>query len=191
MTVDKKSVQYRIWHNTYLCQMRNIDTMSVDYLKIFGTLDSGDSSLNNDMMNEMVLRRLTIIEMVKFFHQGVTVAIKNPADCKSIYILIQEHLQNWAREIKYSLRQDTIPTEELDIMERFADVVYEHAKWYLDDALVDTPFARSLKHDDRSVLSLLKMPEKEEDPDGIIVHPKRQSLADVFNQGVVKMEKKY
>lgn len=190
-TVDTSAVQYRIWNDTFLCQMRNIDTMSVDYLKIFGTLDSGDSSLNNESMNEIVLRRLTIIEMIKYFHQGINVFIKNPEDCKTIYILIQTHLQNWTREVQYSLRQDSIPREELTIMETFAEAVYEHAKWYLDDALVDTPFARSMRADKRSVLNLLKSPEPKEDPDGIIVHPKRESLSDIFSGSGAKMIKRY
>lgn len=183
--IERETAQYRIWHDTFLCQMRNIDTMSIDYLKIFGTLDSGDPYYNNESMNELVLRRLTIIQMIKYYHQGINVFIKNPEDSKTIYILIQTHLQNWVREIKHSLRPDSIPREELEIMESFANAVYEHAKWYLDDALVDTPFARSMRADNRSVLSLLKAPKtaKEEELDDVIVHPKRESLADIFSNG--------
>lgn len=188
---NKNSVQYRIWHDTFLCQMRNIDTMSIDYLKIFGTLDSGDPSLNNESMNELVLRRLTIIEMIKFFNQGINVFIKKAEDSKTIYILIQQHLQNWAREVQYALRQDSIPREELAIMEQFADAVYEHAKWFLDDALVDTPFARSMRADNRSVLNMLRSPEPQEDPDGIIVHPKRQSMSDLFSNSGATLEKRF
>lgn len=188
---EKDTVQYKIWHTTFLCQMRDIDTKSIDYLKIFGTLDSGDPRLNMEASNEMVLRRLTIIEMIKYFHDGINVFVKNPEDCKKIYILIQEHLQNWSRELQYTLRPDSVPTEELLIMEQFADVVYEHAKWYLDSALVDSPFARSMKADSRSVLGILKKPDVENDPNDIIALPKRESMSDIFSAGGAKMIKRF
>lgn len=188
---EKDTAQYKIWHSTFLCQMRDIDTKSIDYLKIFGTLDTGDPRFNMEASNEVVLRRLTIIEMIKYFNEGVNVFIKRPEDCKTIYILIQEHLQNWAKEVSYTLRPDSIPKEELLIMENFANVVYDHAKWYLDSALVDSPFARNLKADAKSVLGLLNSPEPQEDPNGIIVHPKRESMSDIFSSGGATLVKRF
>lgn len=194
VTSEKNNVQYKLWHSTYLCQMRAIDTMSVDYIKIFGVLDSGDSTLNNASINQLEYRRLTPIEMIKYFDQGVSVYIKNPVDCKEIYILIQTHLMNWAQEAKMSLRPDAIPKEELRIMENFAQAIYEHAKWYLDDALAETPFARTIGRDSKSVLNLLKNPNEaaNKDENGIVKHPPRRSLADVFvSSAPAKMYNRY
>lgn len=189
---DTTSAQYRIWHDTFLCEIRYIDTMSTDYLKIFGTFTTGDSLLDRQAHNEMVLRRFTIIRMIEFFHENVRVYIKNPEDSKTIYCLLQEHLQNWQKELHQSLRTDNAPFEELALMDKFADAVYEHAKWYLDSALIDTPFARTLRKDNRSVLDLLKKPDStDENGESLVIHPKRNSMSDVFSQGAIQMERRF
>jgi len=188
---DVTSAQWRIWHDRFACSMREIDTMSVDYLRIFGTLTTGDSTLDRQMLNDEVSRYLTIIDMVKFFGEGVRIKVKRNEDCKTVYILIQEHLQNWQKELEYALRTDQAPLEELELMNKFADAVYEHAKWYLDQALVDTPFVRTLRKDTKSVLSLLKAPVVENTDSDIIVHPKRDDMSDTFNRGLAKLHRKY
>ena len=188
---DPDSAQWKIWNDRFLCQMRSIDTMSTDYIKIFGTLTTFDQTLDRQMHNEMVDRYLTIIQMVKYYHEGINVYIKKAEDSKTIYVLIQEHLQNWQREMQIPFRVDKAPTEELAIMDKFAEVVYEHAKWYLDTALVDSPFARSLKRDSQSVLTLLKPREEITEDNDMIIHPKRQSMSDVFSGGGAKLERKF
>lgn len=195
--VTEPSVQYQIWHTTFLCQMRQIDTMSVDYIKIFGVLDTGDPALNNAALQQLEYRRLTIIEMLKYFDQGINVYVKRVEDCKTIYILIQTHLENWAQEAKVALRPDAVPTNELLIMERFANVIYEHAKWYLDKELEGSRFARSFKNDKRSVLNLLKpVSDISQEAQALILEPAaRQSLASVFASSApptpVKMFSRY
>lgn len=188
---DVDTPHWKIWNDRFLCQMKYIDTMSVDYIKIFGTLTTFDSELDRQSHNEIVDRYLTVIKMVEYFNDGIPVYIKHPEDSKKIYILIQEHLQNWAKELQVSLRSDKAPLEELEIMDRFAEKVYEHAKWYLDDALVGTPFARSLQREEQSVLNMLKEPTEAKDENSTILQPSRQSMATVFSQKGVILERKF
>lgn len=190
---DTESAQYRIWNDRFLCQMKYIDTLSVDYIKIFGTLTTFDSDLDRRSHNEIVDRYLTVIQMVEYYNDGVPLYIKKPEDSKDIYILIQTHLQNWKHELQVSLRPDSAPVEELEIMDKFADQVYEHAKFYLDGALVDSPFARTLKKDTKSVLNILKPPSefKNDDESLILDAPKRDSMSDIFSIGAAQLERRF
>ena len=188
---DPDSAQWKIWNDRFLCEMKSIDTMSTDYIKIFGTLTTFDPALDREMYDEMVDRYLTIIEMVKYFNDGIDIYIKKPEDSKKIYILIQEHLENWTREMQIPFREEKAPVEELKIMDRFAETVFEHAQHYLVTALADTPFARSLKRDDRSVLSLLKPISQVENNDDMVILPKRESMSDIFSNSGAKLERKF
>ncbi|HEX2471464.1 MAG TPA: hypothetical protein VHJ59_01810 [Nitrososphaera sp.] len=189
---DQDSAQYQLWHSKFLCKMRAIDTLSTDYIKIFGTFTTGDALLDRQSQNEIVYRRLTVIQMIEYYNNNTPLYIKNPEDSKTIYILIQTHLQNWQKELQVSLRKDNAPLEELAIMDRFADAVYEHAKWYLDDALIGTPFARTLARDHMSVLNLLRAPESK--TYGASVQPeekpKRESMSTVFSETFTRAYRK-
>lgn len=189
-----RDVRWKIWHQKFHCRVRHIQTMSVDYIRIFGMSTTGDSQYDRDMANEIVDRMMTIVEMLMMFHEGSELRVVQSSDTKVIYDLISQHLQDWRKEIQYALNSAHAPFEDLLVMDKFAHTIYEHAKWHFSSDFIDSHFAsglNSIRRVSRQALlpyvdpatTVNKLEEDpvlagEEIPDP---QPKRESLYSIFN----------
>jgi hypothetical protein len=110
-----------------MCKVKNIDTMSADYIRHFGFPASGDAQFDQETANELVIRMLSIDQMVEFFKQGVTIHVVNPKDTKEIYERISAHLLAWKETLRTSFNNRAAPIDDLLLLDKFASVVYRHA----------------------------------------------------------------
>lgn len=184
---SKRDTRWWIFHKQFLCRVSNIQSMSVEYLKMFGMPSSGDPYYDKQTANELIMRMLTIDDMVEFFRNGVSVYVCNVADTKEIYERITNHLMAWKHQLEHGFHTRGAPLDDLILLDRFAVAVYKHAKYQFTPDIVDSIMARRmssiLKTSRADILSAKaktqvvnpETNEPEEDP-----YPERVSMADVF-----------
>lgn len=141
---SERDSRWYLWNERYMCRVPFIQTMSPDYLREFGMPSSGYDEYDRQTANELVIRMLTINDMVEYYKRGTTVAVMQPGDTKRIYERISTHLELWKRELETSFHTRNAPLEDLQDLDKFAHAVYEHAKWYFDEPFVESLFARSV-----------------------------------------------
>jgi hypothetical protein len=191
---SQQTVQWKIWNEKFLCRIKNIDTMSTDYISMMGMPSSGDPEEDKRTANELVLRMFTINEMVDYFKKGVTIGVVNSSDTKAIYDLITEYLSVWRNYLEESMNIGNVPVDDLVLMDSFAVAVYAHAKYQFTKHTVDSIMARSLASTlQRGRNSIMRRPKDwsnqstEVDADGVEKkkeeqYPERESMAGTFNR---------
>jgi hypothetical protein len=141
---SQRDTRWHIWNDLYMCRVPFIHTMSSDYVRNFGMPVTGLDEYDRGMANELVVRMLSINDMVDYFGRGVTVRVCSPPDTKAIYDSISAHLNAWRRQLEDGFHVRNAPLQELQLMDRFASAVYEHAQCYFDTAFVDSLLARQM-----------------------------------------------
>ncbi|EKD22636.1 MAG: hypothetical protein ACD_84C00030G0002 [uncultured bacterium] len=188
---NQREPAWWVFHYKYQCRVRNIQTMSADYIRHFGMPTSGSPSHDAEMANELVVRMLTISEMADYFKQGVTVGVINYADTKDIYEKITDHLNAWKKVISDSFHIRGAPVEDLLLLDKFAAAVYVHAVPQFTTEIVDSLIARKmstvLKHSRENILSPPKIkvinPASGEE-EAMNKFPERLSMASHFTKDV-------
>jgi hypothetical protein len=127
----------------YNVRIKLMDTRSMEHIRFFGTPTASDPDYDREMRNELVVRRLTIAEMACYFREGVTIAVIDRADTKTIYERITDHLIAW-RDALQMLNHPQAPIEDLITLDEFAHKVYEHARWHFKDPYTTSLLERAI-----------------------------------------------
>ena len=138
----QRDTRWWIWNSKFTCRVPYQETMSIEYMRHFGTPASGHTPSDQQTANELVTRMLTIAEMIEFFGRGVTVAVVKVDDTKTIYERISDHLNAWKKELTKSLNIRNAPLEDLILMDKFATQVYRHAKSLMPVEYTESLLAR-------------------------------------------------
>lgn len=182
-----------IWDERFLVRVPYIDTCSDEYIKIFGTPSSGDAAVDKYTINELATICISINEMLDYHKRGVTIRVVQYTDIKLIYDIISAHLTRWANNLKHGLNIGGAPLEDLIDLDRFANVIYQHAKYHFTEETVGSILSQNMNRlgitkdtffRSGSAGSLLtaklnnpKMIIKKKDESG---YPERTKLEDVF-----------
>lgn len=182
----ERDTRWYLWTPLYMCRVTNIQTMSPEYIKHFGMPSTGIEEYDRQTANEMVHRMLTINQMVDFFAQGTTIEVCNPKDTKTIYEAISNHLSAWRKELETGFHTKAAPLDELQTLDKFAHVVYEHAQWHFDKPFVESLFARqmgnvvTLSRDQLITKKPKSMQQPAAEPLPALPTPGRVSMSEVF-----------
>jgi hypothetical protein len=172
----------------------------MDEMREYGTPTSGDPDFDAQMRNERVDVMLTIAgpnSMMHYWDQGITIGVVNEKDTKRIYEMIANHLDAWRHHLTTDLNNRGAPLDELIKLDKFASVVYAHAKFHFPKDFVDSILARQVTQSRVSRANLnaayepkpIKVNEEtgEEQIDHAKViaeqYPDRVSMADAFKRG--------
>jgi hypothetical protein len=186
-----------IFKELFHCRVQRIQTVSIEEMKEYGTPTSGDPTFDAQMRHERVDRMLTIAQMVEYWEAGVTVGVVEEKNTKKIYELIANHLTAWRHKLDNELNNRGAPLDELMKLDKFANVVYSHARFHFTQEYVDSLLhrklasARAARH---NVLKPYEEPvvpvnqaggEEPTDPQKRLdeKYPPRQSMADAFKRG--------
>jgi hypothetical protein len=166
--------------------------MSTDYIRHFGMSDSGYAEIDKEAANELVIRMLTINDMVThYFSKGAPVRVSSIADTKIIYEYITDHLNAWKEKLEQGWHTRDAPIEDLILLDAFAMKVYQYAVHQFTTEIVDSLIARRLsstlkvnrdnilKPKAVTTVTVNAIGEETEVED---TTPKRESMADVFAQ---------
>lgn len=133
-----------LWENYYLARVPYIQSTSVDYMRTIGTYVTGDREVDKALSNQWVTTMMTIAQMVEYYADGAQIKIVKQADIKEIYTLISAHLDAWLHQLKYGVNIGNAPIHDLMTMDRFANEIYDHAKYHFTPDVMESLLIKGL-----------------------------------------------
>ncbi|BAW19206.1 hypothetical protein [Ralstonia phage RP31] len=137
---ENRDTRYALWHVRYQCRVPYIQTLNIDELEAWGLPTSGDVHHDHAMQWEPRLISIPIHRMADLWSGGANVSLVNRADAPKIYEAISAHLFAWKNHIENSYHPTKPPYEDLLVLDQFANIIYEHAKFAYDKNFVDKHF---------------------------------------------------
>lgn len=177
-----------IFKNLYMCRVPYLDSLEDDELEMYGILHVNDLEYDTATRTQLIDKYITINQMVELFKRGVNIYVVKHDDSKKIYDAILKHLLYWSNEIKNGLINRVAPVEDLIDLDRFASIVYPHARNYTTTALIESIIKKDAS-------SNLLIPTEEimrsrpnnngrmtlnDSVDNAVVEKEHQSLKDIF-----------
>ena len=132
MYTDLQEKEYKrildvIFDRKYEVRIKKIDNMSVEELEFYGMYSTGDRELDNELSNELIVRWLSINEMVEYFKRGKPFRITNVKDTDEIYDFIHQYLLSWKNRLENSVNIGNAPIEDLIALDAMAGSVHGYA----------------------------------------------------------------
>jgi hypothetical protein len=128
----------------YLVRYKQIDYLSVDHIRAYGTNITGNKEVDRMQAEQWITTMLPISELAEMHSNGVRLALVNYNDSKQIYEVISLHLNMWKDKIKYMVNEMSAPIEDLVKLDKLAVAVYEHAKYQFTREIVNNLFVSSM-----------------------------------------------
>lgn len=125
----KRDTTILIWDHLFLCQVPTLGSRSVEDIKERGVRKSGIAKYDDEIPNLYSTVWISIAKMIEHYKSGVPVIVVNRSDCKKIFEFISEHITAWHDLISQGVNIGSAPFEDLIIMDRFANTVFEVAKY--------------------------------------------------------------
>lgn len=181
---NERDTRYPLWHELYECRVPWHQMRTIEEIEQFGTPSNGSKERDHDMLNENRDICIPIVRMASLYGQGATVFLADQSKAKQIYEVISDHLNAWKARLEWQFNAGDVPIDDLQLLDRFANSVYEHAKYQLTDGYVEGLFSRfqSQHGVNRNELrrQLFKGKQAKDPNTGQVVHPKRKGLSEFF-----------
>lgn len=133
-----------LWENYYLARVPYMQTTSVEYMRQVGTYVTGDKDVDRALANQWVTTMLSIAKMIEFYASGAQIKIVKQSDIKEIYKHISTHLEAWLHHLTHGVNIHNAPIDDLITMDRFANEIYDHAKYHFTPDLVNSMLVNQL-----------------------------------------------
>ena len=127
---DLDSALY-IFDVVFECKVRNMDLITDEDLRNFGSYSTGMELMDNDNMTQLISANLTIAQIAEHVSKGYLLRYSHAQDVLKIYEFTQHHLQRWVGRLgAASLNGAGAPLDDLIKLDTFCSSVYEQAKYY-------------------------------------------------------------
>jgi hypothetical protein len=199
-TISTADTSRNLWELKFLCRFPELQTRSIEHIKFFGTPTTNDSAIDKELAQQWITSYITIDEMVEHFKKGVPIKVVSYEDVKKIYDYISQHLHAWKSQLSNGLNVGDAPISDLVDLDRFANVVYDHAKFQFTREMADSILAKSMAGIVKYNRTNFFKPEikvktdenitrinAEEEPEDL--YPKRESLSDLFKDRQITTRK--
>lgn len=190
----------KLWEYYYRVRMPYMQTRTVQDIREKGTVVSGIPSYDRDIPNQLVVMMLTISQMADYFKEDVPIRVCSEADVKTIYEDISQHIHAWKARLERGINIGDAPVDDLILLDRFANSIYEHAKYQFTPEMAQSMFAQHLGSVQRINVSNFfnKPPAKfaakpgEEDIVRINANPEpeRDSLGEFFKASLINLRRR-
>lgn len=187
---SERDTRWWIWNKLFQCRLNAFKARSIEDVEHFGVPSSGDPLYDQAMMQEEVIRMLTINQMVEYFRHGLKVGVVDVKKTKEIYEHITDHLNAWKEKLEQGWHTRQAPIDDLILMDRFANAVYIHARHHFTTEIVDSILARrmssTLKRTRSKILGegpkaqVVNKLDGDEEKDTVPKFPERKSMAETF-----------
>lgn len=138
-----RDTRYALWFVRYPCRIPYIQMRSVDELAEDGMPTSGDIHHDHAMQWEPILVSLPIHRLAELWSQGANISLVNRSDAPKIFEAISKHLRAWKDHIANSYHPNKPPYDDLLLLDQFANIVYEHARYAYDRNFIEKHFKLS------------------------------------------------
>lgn len=180
----ERDTRYPLWYVLYECRVPWHQMRTIEEIEMFGTPSNGTRERDMDMLNENRDISIPIVRMAELYGQGATVFLVHQNKTKEIYEVISDHLKAWKTRLEWQFNAGDVPIDDLQLLDRFANSVYEHAKYQLSDGYVQGLFSRH--HSQHGVnrndirRKYFKTKEQRDPTLEASPHPKRKGLSEFF-----------
>lgn len=137
---ENRDTRYPLWFVRYECRAPYIQTLDVEELERDGLPTSGDIHHDHAMQWEPRLLSIPIVRMAELWNTGANVALVKRSDAPKIYEAITNHLLAWRHHIENAYHPRTPPYEDLLVLDQFANIIYDHAKFAYDQTFINKHF---------------------------------------------------
>jgi hypothetical protein len=140
----QRDTAWYLYKELFVCNVRNFQTMTIDYVKSMGVNTSGDEEIDRGAAMSMVTIAIPISKMMDYFERGAALGVPNVEDCKRIYLIVNNHLKAWADIVQNSFNPGNVPVKDLIALDKFAASVYPHAESFFAKQVNRNTFAELL-----------------------------------------------
>lgn len=120
-----------IWNKLFQVRVPNKNIQSTEELRMFGLPTVEDSHFDYQMHNQLIDIMITIDKMTDYFKQGVTVRLVKHNDAKVIFDIIDNYLMAWKHKLDRGINIAVAPLDDLLLLDKFAGVIYPHARDFM------------------------------------------------------------
>lgn len=189
---NTSKTEVKVWEYFYRVRVPYLQSRTNEDIRRTGVNVTGIPSIDNDIKNQLVTCMLPIAYMIDYYRNGVHVLIPASTDIKDIYDTISDHLYAWKKMIEYGINIGDAPVDDLIEMDRFANSVYDYAKYQFTPDILNSLIANQMNAIQRVNASnfFANTNKFETNADGITMIngeniPERESLADMFKNRLV------
>jgi hypothetical protein len=133
-----------LWENYYLARVPYMQTTSVEYMQQVGTYVTGEKDIDRALANQWVTTMLSIAKMIEYYNGGAQIKIVKQSDVKEIYSHISTHLEAWLNYLTHGVNIHNAPIDDLIAMDKFANEIYDHAKYHFTPDLINSVLVKQL-----------------------------------------------
>lgn len=134
----------KLWEYLYRVRIPYIHARSIEDIKMYGTNITGVPEIDKDYASEIITCMITVNQMVEYYKEGVPIRIPSQSDIKEIYDSISDHLYAWKDRLYAGINIFNAPIEDLILMDKFANAIYDHAKYHFTDDVLNSLTASHL-----------------------------------------------
>jgi len=102
---------------------------TVESIRATGMPTTGDPEIDKDMHHQAMDLWLTINDVVELMRQNLPVSVINRRDTVPIYKAVMNHLRAWEYDQAHEFTPAKPPTEDLGLLVRLADELFEYVKY--------------------------------------------------------------
>jgi hypothetical protein len=181
-----------IFDHLFKCRVRGIDITSEDEMRAYGNYTTFDRGIDHALMDDIRIVYWPISRMADTFAEGAQVGIVDYKDTEIIYDYVTRHLNAWQRHLREGVNTGNAPLDDLLKLDRFANSVYEHAKYLLVQNGGVSEFERFMSTVFNSNFNVLggfngitQQIEQEPEPTRPESYPEREGMASLLKQHLV------
>ena len=124
----------------YTVKLNKLENTSEEELKLFGNYITGSKAIDTNLLNTWYQTQIPICKMIDLYKEGKSIKIVKPLDTKTIYEIIDRHINSWINYIKQGINTKAAPMEDLLLMDRFAQEIYPFAIEHFKREEIDNVF---------------------------------------------------
>lgn len=124
-----KDTRPDIFDRLFLFRTSYKASRSVESIRNYGMPTTGDPDIDRDMHHQAMDLWITINDVVELMRQNLPVSVVHRRDTVDIYKAVMNHLRAWEYDQAHEYVPAKPPTEDLALLVRLADELFEYVKY--------------------------------------------------------------
>jgi glutamate synthase domain-containing protein 2 len=119
-------------------------TRAIEDIKAHGTNICGVKEIDKSAGTELYNTMLTPAQMAEYYREGVPIRVIKYADIEEIYEAISQHIHAWKNRLEKGINIGGAPIDDLILLDRFANTIYDKAKYQFTPEIADSLVGKSM-----------------------------------------------
>ena len=181
-----------IWEYLYKVRVPYLQSRTLEDIRDHGVVLSGVPEIDRDIQNQWITTMMCVADMVTYYRASVPIRVVSRGDIKEIYESISRHIDAWKDRLQIGLNVGDAPIEDLIALDRFANTVYDEAKYQFTPDIAHSLTGQHFQGLQRinvqnffstNPLQHLQSPAETE------VYPNRESMGDFFKDRLMNLRR--